>query len=426
MIRQSKIENRKSDLGIPMRTMASKFFAVLLVPVLLLVSGCQNEQTANIYDPGASSPAPQPTITSISPTVGLAGVTTITINGTNFSAVKEANTVYFETTQATVLTAGATMLTVKAPNLVKDSVRVRVHTVSSWLFSNSANCKLEAAVSEFGQLVATDEAWGMTSDAAGNLYVSMVSSGAGIGIKKFTPAGAKSDYAPTGGVTKWSSIKMGPLGEIYAARILRAIYKIPAGGGSPAIWVSFGNLGTVFDMDFDQNKNLWAGGNNTSVYRIKPDKDVKAFPFEANVRAVRVYNGYVYFGGLVTADNAEKVVRFRIVSADSLGAREEIFNLTTSPLGGAGKAIFAINFNTDGDMYIGTDATNPIIVVRADKSAEPLHPGLLSPTMHVFASGTGTALYAIKGTSSSGVVGSSGKIFKINPLKTLAPYYGTQ
>lgn len=409
-----------------MRTIAhTTLIVAALVMGLLLVSGCENEETANLYDPATSSPAPQPAISSVSPTTGLAGVTTITINGSNFSTVKEENTVLFETAQAQVLTATATQLTVKAPKLVKDTVRIRVQTAKSWLFSNSVYCKLDAAVTELAGLGNSDEVWGTTTDASGNLYVSLVTDGSGMGIKKFTPAGVKSDYAPSGGVTKWSSLKMGPSGELYLARILRAIYKISTAGGAPAIWLAFGDLGTVFDMDFDQSKNLWAGGNNTSVYRIQQDKTVKAFPFEANVRAVRAYGGYVYFGGNVTADNAEKVVRFKIVNADSLGPREDYFNLTSSPLGGAGKAIFAINFNTDGDMYVGTDASNPIIIVHPDKAAEALHPGVLSPAMHVFASG-GSVLYAVKGTPSGGVVSTSGKLFKINPLKTLAPYYGPQ
>jgi N-acetylglucosamine kinase-like BadF-type ATPase len=77
-------------------------------------------------------------------------------------------------------------------------------------------------------------------------------------------------------------------------------------------------------------------------------------------------------------------------------------------------------------MYVGTDAADPIIIVHANKTAEALHPGVLSPAMHIFASGTGSILYAVKGTSTSGIVGTSGKIYKINPLKTLAPYYGPQ
>jgi hypothetical protein len=411
-----------------MRTYAQ---AVSIVAVLILglmfVGGCENPQTGSLYDPGATSPKPQPTITSISPQSGLAGVTTITIVGTNFSSVKEEITVLFGTTPAQILTATPTQLTVRAANLINDSIRIRVQVTGASLFSNTVYCKLEAAVAEFDKFDLLDEAWGTTTDAAGNLYVSLTTGGSGMGIKKFTPAGVKSDYAPSGGVTKWSSLKMGPNGELYLARILKAIYKVSTSGASPAVWVaSAAGVGTIFDMDFDQSKVLWAAGNNASVYRIKPDKNVKAFPFAANIRAVRVFGSYVYFGGLVTADDVEKVVRFKIVSSDSLGPQEDYFNLTASPLGGAGKAIFAINFSTDGEMYVGTDAADPIIIVHTDKTAEALHPGVLSPAMHIFASGTGSILYAVKGTSTSGIVGTSGKIYKINPLKTLAPYYGPQ
>jgi len=413
-------------LGIPMLTVKRTTALIALTALaFLFLSSCENPETGSLYDPNYTSPRPQPTIASLAPKSGLAGVTTITIAGTNFSSVKAENTVYFDAKQAEVLTASPTQLTVKAPNLAKDSIKIRVSVFGALLFSNTALCKLDAAVAEFGQFGLTDEAWGTTTDASGNLYVSLVTDGAGVGIKKFTAAGVKSDYAPSGGITKWSSLKMGPGGELYLSRILRAIYKIPSGGGNPAIWVSFGNLGTVFDMDFDKNKNLWAAGNNASVYRIRQDKDVKAFPFAANVRAVRVYNDYVYFGGLVTADNAEKVVRFKIISADSLGPQEDYFNLTTSPLGGAGKSAFAINFTEDGDMYVGTDANEPILIVHPDKSAESLHPGLLKPVMHIFSSIPNTNyLIAINGTATGGPVVTSGKMYKINVLKKIASYAG--
>ena len=56
----------------------------------------------------------QPTITSFSPSIGPAG-TTVTINGTNFSAIAAGNVVTFSGLQATVLTANATVLTVSVP-----------------------------------------------------------------------------------------------------------------------------------------------------------------------------------------------------------------------------------------------------------------------------------------------------------------------
>ncbi|MFH0992474.1 MAG: IPT/TIG domain-containing protein [bacterium] len=401
-----------------------------LLPALLLLSlimmSCENEETGSIYDPNFQSPKPAAVITNITPTNGLGGVTVITINGSNFSSVPAENIVYFDTKQAVVQSASSTQLKVKAPDLVKDTIKIKIGVANSTLFSNTAIVKLEAAVIEFGQLAATDEAWGTTVDATGNFYVSLLSYGSGVGVKKITPEGKRSDYAPTGGVTKWSAIKFGPGGELYCARILRAIYKIPAGGGNPVAWVAFGSLGTVFDLDFDQNQNIWAGGNNTSVYRVKQDKSVAAYPLDMNVRSIRVFNGYVYCGGKLNSDGSERIIRFRIdPSTADLGTQEDIFNLTTSPNGGVGKTLYAISFATDGDMYVGTDASEPIIIVHADKSTEPLHPGLLKPAMHIFSSiSKSNYLVAINGTASSGAVSTSGKIYKINILKTIAPYFG--
>jgi hypothetical protein len=255
----------------------------------------------------------------------------------------------------------------------------------------------------------------------------MISGGIGIGVKKFPADGSsRVDYATTAGVTKMTGMKMGPLGELYGARNLTVILKIPAGGGSSSNWLVGGGLGKVFDLDFDANKNIWAGGDNASVYRVRPDKNVKAFAFDANVRSVRVFNGYVYFAAKMRSDNSERVVRFRIVSADSLDVMEDYFNFSTSSLYASGQSVYAITFSSDGFMYVGTDATNPIIVVRPDRSAYQLYPGVMSPAHHAFAWGPGPSLYGLRGSATGGVVGSSTAILKINTLKESAPYHGRQ
>ncbi len=55
-----------------------------------------------------------PVISSFSPVSGPAG-TTVTISGSNFSAIPLNNFVYFGGIQATVITASATTLSVKVP-----------------------------------------------------------------------------------------------------------------------------------------------------------------------------------------------------------------------------------------------------------------------------------------------------------------------
>lgn len=306
--------------GTPMVTFLRTTSLLTLAALgLLLVSGCDNPKTGSLFDANASSPRPQPTITSISPTSGLGGVTTITVNGTNFSSVKAENTVLFDTKTAQVLTATPTQLTVLAPALVKDSIQVRVQVYKADLFSNPVLCKLEAAVAEFGNLDLLEEPYGITCDQDGNLYASLTFNSGGIGVKKFTPAGARTDYAPSGGVTLWSALKLGPGGVLFGAGTQRALFTIPSGGSS-AVWAQVVGS-SMYDFDFDKNGNIWVVGNNSFIYRFTPAKASKAFPFVANLRSARVDNGYLYVGG--KADPVEGVWRFPIVSADSLGPAEK-------------------------------------------------------------------------------------------------------
>jgi hypothetical protein len=376
---------------------------------VLLLAGCKEEPPASLYTDEYTS-RPQPVVTTVNPaTTALAGVTTVTISGSNFSAVLAENQVFFDATPATILTATTTQLTVRAPNLVKDTVALRVSVYKSDKYSDAKQYKLLAAVSDFGGLAKTDEPYAVTADASGNVYVSISASG----VKKITPAGVKTDYAThAAGVTKWSAMKIGPGGVLYSARILRVIYTTPAGGGAPVIWVTGSTIGNIYDLDFDAQGNCWAGGNNTSVYRVKQDKSIKPFPFTCNARAMRVYNGYLYVGGRV--DTVEGVWRAPIISADSLGAFEQYFNFSAAY---AGSVVNAVTFAADGDMYIGTDAAAAVVVVHANKSAEPLYPGLFTPTTLVFTWGKNDDMYLVRTVNTP-------QLIRVTMLKNGAPYYG--
>jgi hypothetical protein len=300
-------------------------------------------------------------------------------------------------------------LVVRAPTLVKDSVVLRVMVYKAELSSTPRPYKLLSAVSEYGNLGKLDDPYGIATDAAGNMYVSI----SGSGVKKITPDGTKTDYsAHAAGVTKWSAMKIGPAGILYTARILRAIYQVPAGGGAPVIWVTGSSIGNIYDMDFDASGNLWAGGNNPAVYRIKQDKSVKQFPFTCNARSIRVYDGYLYVGGKV--DTTEGVWRAQIINSDSLGAFEKHFDFSAKY---SGYVVNAVTFAADGDMYVGTDAPEALIVVHPSKAAEPLYPGLFTPTTLLFTWGNADDMYMIRTLNNP-------RLLKVTMLKNGAPYYG--
>jgi len=138
---------------------------------------------------------------------------------------------------------------------------------------------------------------------------------------------------------------------------------------------------------------VWTGGNNANLYRVTPDTDIKEFPFEANVRDLVVFDGHLY--ALNTQGETTFVTRFPITAPGEIGAAEEYFNVTSEF--GASVSANAIAFATNGDMFLGTDAADPVVVVAPDRSWETLYPGILSPVAFDFAWGNDPVLYMNQG-----------------------------
>ncbi len=395
----------------------------LLVLGMCFVFGCKENPPASLYQ---DKPSIGPTLTGVSPNdSALAGVSTVTISGTGFSPVREYNFVNFGSKPATVLEATATQLRVTAPIFVSDSTPVKVAVQGQELFSNAIAYKLKAAVAEFGVLANTvEEPFGITCDTAGNVYVSLLSGGGtGLGVKKITPAGVRSDYSPvfSSSVNKWTSMKLGPGGFIYTAANRNAVFRIPAGGGSSAPWASVAaaNVSFVHDFDFDQAGNIWGGGDNQNIVRVAQDRSVKGFPFTGDVRGVRYFQSYLYLA--TKNDTVWNIWRTRIVSADSIGPRELYVNFTSKfgSLAGA----YALTFAADGDLFVGTDSVaGSLAVIHPDKSAERFYPGLFSGQIQSMAYGKGTELYL----SRTGSTDALKKILRVNTQKLGAPYYGRQ
>ena len=395
----------------------------VVVPVLalgaILLVGCENDTTPSLFDPNATS-RPAPVVSDVQPAGNaFAGIGVLTISGQNFSAVKEENFVFFDDVLGEVMQASATQLQVKAPVLVKDGIKLRISVFKAEQFSNTITYDLVAAVSDLVKPTEFDVPWAVTCDALGNVYASYVvnNSGPSSGIKRIAPDGSVSDYSPepSGAPLRYNSMKVGPGGAIYGTTNERRISQVPPAGGAPSNWVIIQNTSVkVYDLDFDKEGNLWAAGNNTDIYRIKQDKSVTSFAFTADVRSVRIYNDHVYLGGGRTG--AEKVWRLPILSADAVGPEEEYFDLSSKYTG----AIQAITFAADGDLYLGTDGPESIVVVHSDKSSEPLYPGLFQSACLSFAWDPDIHLYVTQ--QAEGTVLQS--ILKVNMQKNGAPYYG--
>ena len=397
--------------------MAKRFIAIqgiiLVAAVLFMLAGCENDYPPSLYDPNSKG-TNTAVIAAVDPaSVALSGVTVITITGANFSTIKEDNLVYFNAVKGTVLDASATQLTVRAPIYAADSIAIRIAVKGAALFSNSWRYKLEPAQEIAFKLGATDVPYAICVDAEGSLYASMVISNTAVGVKKFV-GGKLTDFAPRGGETFYSSLKIGPDNVLYGVRNVKGIFTYKSGDAKPGVFASTG-LGNIVDIDFDANKNLWGVGNNPEIYRIKPDKSIVKFAFKANLRAVRIYNNYLYAAGIL--DNITRIWRFPF-SGEDLGAAEEVLNFTEKV--GGGSTIYCITFSADGYMYIGTDAAAAVYILSPSGSLEPLYPGQFVPKTYSFAWGKGADLFMTREAFGADVQ----TIIRINTQKEGAPTYG--
>lgn len=398
---------------------------ILFAVVSLNVGGCKNEVTPSLYNPNQQY-LPNPVIDSLSPSgSALAGVDTVTIHGKNFSADKDSDLVYFvkpevgtsnDVSNPSIISATLTKLAVIAPALSGDSIQVRVAVYGALLYGTKVY-QLIAAISQFGTLASSQVAYGICGGSDSVLYAAISSSNVDRGIFKVTSTGTNS-YAPaTSGLVGWSGIKFGHGGYLYGVRGNRAVYRFAPGGNvSAQVWVSAPS-GSFSDMDFDANQNLWVGGSGGNIYRIMPDAAVKGFPFSGSVRSVRYYDGYLYFAANV-GTAAGQVFRSPIVN-DSIGTPEVYFDLSSDPTGGSN--IYAITFSADGNMYVGTDSSDYLIVVHPGGFVEKPYSlyvtsGVLNSPCRSFA-WIGTNLYAST---------SAGSLLKIIVRKQGAPYYGIQ
>ncbi len=421
--------------------------AILLLTVLLLTA-CSEDPSPSLYDQ-VSTPADPAVISSIVPSNGvLAGVTQVTITGQNFSTVPANNYVYFNDAKAEVMQATATQLVVVAPpvTIPVDSVNGIMYKVKVWVFnqenpvelySNSVDCNLQYAVSEYFKFDATDQPWGITTDLLENIYIFTQSENQiGKGIFKLTPEKVYSKYAQVApNQTFWRRIKYGAEGKIYGvfnAQISSApsaIYTIDNENAAPLIFVAGQPLNNIYSFDFDQNLNLWASGFSNSIFRITPAKEVKTISFQAEVTDLRIFNGYVYLAG--KKDSIVNVWRKQIVSDDSLGADELYFefsaNYGTMPVYGAVSNINSITFAADGDLYLGTNMQeNSVVVVHPDGSHAIFYTGLLPRPVYDFAWGPNQKLYysSIETRNQDGDVVFPFSIVEVKMNKQGAPYYG--
>ncbi len=402
-------------------------FKIIPLVVAIIFAGCTEKTTDSLYSGNPSGPTgATPEISTVNPpNEALAGVTAITITGKNFLSDTSAVEVYFGSLAGKIISASPTQLTVIPPN-IEGAVNIKISTNVAELFSNIYTYSLAKAVKDFypDAKDKTNVPASIIVDNAGNIY----SSNSSYGLVQITPDSVSTVYSAKGGETYWTTMRFGPAGVLYAARGNQAVFTIPAGGGKNSAWVVLTPSSLkISQIEFDPMGNLWAAGKNSAIYRIKPDKSTKSYPFSNFVTAMRIFvsGGTTYLYAAVQQSSNIVIMRMPIDANGDLGTPENYFDFTGNY--GANYVVNDITFAADGEMFLATDLPSPIVYVNPDKTSGLLYPDLLlkSPALSL-AWGTGNILYYVRRqiNDATGALLIPQSIVKVNVEKPGAPYYG--
>jgi hypothetical protein len=351
---------------------------VTFVAVFALFTACQEVEKVDLTDMMTDT-NPDPVLLEIQPAEGVfAGIGECRLIGQNFNTQPAHNYVYFNNVKAEVLSASPTELVVKAPNLVSDSIMVKVGVFKASLFSQPMHYELFAAIEDVYGFKPTEEPLAIAFDLSGNIYFTNRVGGSLDSIKVVRPNSSLETYGPES--KEYDVMKIGPTAQLYGLHGTRKnLYRYPAGGGEPDVWADMEEK--VVDFDFDQNMNVWAGGSKEVIIRVDPNdpENQKLIEYIPEVTALRVFDGYLYLA-TIGEEDTHLITRRQILSADSLGPAEVFFDYSVLEEEGDIPEILEMTFSSDGYLYAAVSSSAGLVLIEPDGSSyTPVFPELLDP-----------------------------------------------
>jgi hypothetical protein len=401
-----------------MKSKECGIISLFLMVFLLTMTGCEYDVAEPQWDKPHTNP-PTPVITAIDPpNAAAAGYNHIKILGENFAESKDDNKVYFNNTEVEVLESSTTSITVRRPNLVTDSARIKVVSYNALVVAKSSGYyKIYPVWDRYGTFLENLQLSIIVVDKAENLYVIQRVPRP---VYKITPDGTQTTIGETSRIV--TDAKIDRDGKIVLIMNYRRLGKMDPETGEEVEMVDVGK--TVSFGDFDQDGNLYVGGRRSDLIVIAPDLTKKSLGgayASDEILCVRVYNGYVYLLVNVASPNEQNpelaIWRHQILDATgALGDKELVLDwANTGEFAEAAPRNFT--FDTKGVMYIGTEHTQPIMILTPDKTQDILYKDILPSYSEQLVWGTGNYLYMLLG-------GDEWNVVRIDMGQPGAPYFG--
>ena len=393
-----------------------------ILPISLLTFSCEDPNyPENIWDEDDQGNA-SPSISSVEPEAAFAGIDTLTISGQNFSENTSENLVYFNNMLGEVINATSTSLRVITPNLVSDSVQIRVAVQGAFLFADHSSLyTLTAAVLDYGPFDQFTDIFSLDLDRDENLIVSMD----GTPNAEFWIVDTNQDSAVwSGALAKGSGMKLGPTGSVYFVNYQRFLYKDEQGTPKENSEIFKRLNGNATDLDFDSYGNLFVGGAGSTidVVDINDDGGLTSGVTEAknldtlDILSLKVLNDYLYVLTTTVASD-QSIYKMQILDdSGSLGDLELVFDWSayTNKLSSA----LCFTLSESGDLFVGSDSDDQPLTYIQNGNASGFYSSILTAPISYMAWGNSNYLYLINKTEETN------RVQRVDTRMSGADYYG--
>ena len=219
----------------------------LLAVLVVTMTGCEYDGPTAMYYQTHDS-APTPVITRLEPdSVAPAGVNYITILGENFAETLEDNYIYFNNIVAEIVNGSTTSIIVRRPNLVGDSVMVKVVSYDAIEDGKYYPYQIDPVMERYGSFFSNLQLNAIAVDDDENLYIIETSN-----VYKITPDREKTTIGQVEGIVY--DARTAPSGELILLLNNSIINQMDITTGEVTKWAEVAK--SVRYGDFDSQGNF--------------------------------------------------------------------------------------------------------------------------------------------------------------------------
>ncbi|MFC1568968.1 IPT/TIG domain-containing protein [bacterium] len=369
------------------------YTGLLLVGIIFLSAGCEYDTPISLWDPAAEGLAPSATISEVDPpNEAGGGINEIIIKGSNFASDPMANSVYFNSVPAEIVSGNSGEVVVFRPPIVGDSLVIKVIVPGGLIIAEHGPYRVTKLFENYTEEF--DDTGDLRNFVIGSdgTYYSIMRNRT---LRRRLPGSDEEETVANVTERNIGNIHFGPDGNLYYNRSNNfGMYKINLIDFSEESYATL--PASVSYFDFDENGYAYFVGNGVGLYCLKSPEDIQVVDDYStlNCLAACVYDGSFYVLAAYTGDDLTvpmMAIWKNDLNGDGTVAGKTLF-LDWSASEYSEASPTDLEFAADGTLYISSDHEQPIVRFE-NGQLKPLYKDMISGPVSLMDWGHDNHLY---------------------------------